>query len=551
MGHPCIYGRYSLDIQKPTSIDDQVSRCRSLAAREGLTVADDWVFSDEAVTGRAEGLTKRMGYQRMLDAWEAGLLDIVFADEVSRFSRDMLDGAKLMRMAERTGVVIVTGDGIDTRREGWQTLWTMRLAMAAEELRSVAKRTSRTMQGCLDRGLMIGPPPYGYALDIRRKDKDEQNLKGARWVVNEAQAEVIRTMFGWRKSGLSVAAIARRLNDQGIACPRTSGAKRPGYWRPATVHRMLQNPIYRGTFVYLGSGATRAKLARQRKMPETKAYDRPQFRLVDDALWQACNPPRQQRTRGGTKHLFANFVQCGDCGCYLSLKGTSASWTLHCPQCEQAVRVGERESFIGYTSVVAAQKTLEQALTLLFTGPVRDEFSARLRARLEKGPGEEEERLRARRLELESSCERLLQLARRPGIGLEFLAQQLEEDKTELDRVTARLAALTRAAGKVSKAAIERQLAVEPTTVVSQLLNGAAPAHEVRATLKRLIESFRFVDRPRKFEAMFEIRFVPGAFVAELSDSDVLDSTAVTMRIHTKTGARRPPPWEVTVTQVT
>lgn len=552
MRHSCIYARYSTDSQQPTSIDDQARRCRELAARDGLTVEDDWVFSDEAITGRAEGAHKRVAYQRMLDAWDEGLLDVVYADEVSRFSRDLVDGASLMRRVEKTGVHIVTGDGIDTRKEGWQVLWAMRLAMSGEELRSVGKRTARSMEGLLERGLMIAAPPYGYGLSNQRVDANGQRLKGAQWVIDEAEAAVVRDIFTWRKSGLSSALIARRLNDGGVPCPRTNGAKRPGYWRPGTIHRMLGNAIYRGVFLYQGSGTTRAKMAKLRKEPKLTAYDRPQFRLVDDALWEACNQRnRAQRTRGGTKHLFANLVQCGDCGCSLCVGGSRASRTLHCPQCEQAVRVGERECFIGYTSVAAARQALEHALKVLLTGPVRDEFAARLRARLVESPSLEEERLKSRRLELEGACERLLQLGRRPGIGLEFVATQLAQDKAELDQVTARLKALSQRNGKLSKAEVDRQLAVDPAAVLVTLLDGAAPVHEVRATLKRLIEEFRFVARPAKFIAHFEIRFVPGALVADLAHGEVLDRTPVTLQVRTRTGARRPTTWEVEVTRVT
>jgi len=309
MRHQCIYGRYSSDSQQPTSIDDQVRRCRALAARENLTVSDEWVFSDEAITGRAEGLPKRLAFQRMLDAWDAGLLDIVYGDEVSRFSRDLLDGASLMRRVEKTGVHIVTADGVDTRREGWQMLWAMRLAISAEEIRSVGRRTARSMEGLLERGLMIAAPAYGYGLSNARLDANGQRLKGAQWLIDDVEAAVIRNIFSWRKTGLSTASIARRLNDAGVPSPRTNGAKRPGYWRTGTVHRMLGNTIYRGVFVHHGSGWTRAKLAKMRQKPKLTAYDRPQFRLVEDELWEACNPHRlSQRPRGGTKHLFANLM---------------------------------------------------------------------------------------------------------------------------------------------------------------------------------------------------------------------------------------------------
>ena len=552
MRHPGIYARYTTYLQQPTSIDDQVRKSRTLAAQEEQTVENAWVFADEAVSGGGEHSHKRIAFQRMLDAWDDGQLDIVYADEVSRLSRDLMDGAMLMRRIESTGVHVVTGDGVDSRREGWQMLWALRLAISGEEIRSISKRTQRSMQGLLEQGFMIAAPPYGYRLGNQRVDEHGKRPKGAQWVIDDAGAEVVRRIFASRKSGLSSASIARGLNDKGVACPRTNGTKRPGYWRPATIHRMLGNRIYKGQFVYQGSAFTRAKLAKRREVPKLTVYERPQFRLVDDALWDACNGTlKSQRLRGGTKHLFASMVDCGDCGCKLSVGGSASSRTLHCPQCEQAVRVGERDAFIGYTSVGAARQALEHALRALFTGPVREEFAARLRARLTAAPSEEDGRLKAKRSELEVSCDRLLQLAKRPGIGIDFIADQLEAAKGELEEVKSKLKALAKATTKLTTAEVERQLAIDPLVLLPRLLDGVGPNHEVRATLKRLIEVFRFVERPAKFQALFEIRFLPGALVAELSQGDVLDGTSVTFQVHTKTGARRPTAWEVAVTQVT
>ena len=78
-----IYARYSTDEQRPTSIEDQVRRCREKAAKEGFEVEDRWVFSDSAITGKAKGRSKRLSYQRLMDAIGDRLVDVVFIDEVS------------------------------------------------------------------------------------------------------------------------------------------------------------------------------------------------------------------------------------------------------------------------------------------------------------------------------------------------------------------------------------------------------------------------------------------------------------------------------------
>ena len=43
-----IYARFSSDLQRPTSIEDQVRRCTEFAAKQGWTVVEEFIRFDEA-----------------------------------------------------------------------------------------------------------------------------------------------------------------------------------------------------------------------------------------------------------------------------------------------------------------------------------------------------------------------------------------------------------------------------------------------------------------------------------------------------------------------
>ncbi len=156
------YARYSTDEQRATSIDDQLRRCRELAARHGLSVEDALVFSDSAVTGTSKGDAKRKGYRRLLDAIEARACDVVIADEVSRLTRSTAEGGRLIELVENTGVRFLTFDGIDTHQESWKLLWLFKLTSATQEVDAAAFRTRRGMLGQLERGYQVAQAPYGY-----------------------------------------------------------------------------------------------------------------------------------------------------------------------------------------------------------------------------------------------------------------------------------------------------------------------------------------------------------------------------------------------------
>lgn len=537
-----IYARYSTDQQRETSIDDQIRRCRELAVKEGIVISDEMIFSDSAVSGSS--VAKRSGYLRMLDAWDAGMLDIVFADEVSRFARDLSTGSMLIKKIEDTGVVVLTQDGIDSRREGWNMMWGFKLVQAGQEVRGTASRVKRGMQGQLERGHMIAQAAFGYKLE--RVYPDDSRKIGTNWVVDPVNAEHIVSMYSMRYAGMSVAAIARHLNDAGIASPRCTRDKKPSYWRPASVHRVLGNKIYRGVFEWNGSAFAKAKAKRSRRQLQSVEYQRPELRLVGDDVWYACNPlPGKRIARGGGKHVFAGLLECASCEAILSVGSGPKSFSLHCPCCEQAVRVGVKESFIGYTSVAAARQALMHALTLLFTGPVIGEFHNRLRAKLDGKPADEEAQLQSHVAELLRVKERILKMTRSLSIDPVMLERELVNVSEELKRAHGRLGQIENRRTKITALDIDAQCAVDPLPLLMEMLDGHPKPYQVRATLRRLVQRFAFVARPARNHAVFEIDFAPGVLVAEVSETPAVDEQQVRFRLEVRTGAARPVVWQV------
>jgi site-specific DNA recombinase len=78
--------------------------------------------------------------------------------------------------------------------------------------------------------------PYGYR--YMRKTQET----AAYYEIIEEQAAVVRKVYDWYTAeGLSIAAIMRRLNEQGVPT-----RKRLSRWERSTVWAMLRNPAYKG-----------------------------------------------------------------------------------------------------------------------------------------------------------------------------------------------------------------------------------------------------------------------------------------------------------------
>jgi site-specific DNA recombinase len=545
------YGRISMDEQRPTSIDDQLRRCREVATREGLSVEDRLAFADVAITGTAKGTRQRVQYQRMLDALRAGECTVVIADEISRLTRHISEGAMLMDLVEERGVRFLTHDGIDTARKGWRLLWMLKLMGAAQEVESTSDRTVRGMYGQLDRGYQIAKAPYGYRPERVLGPKGK--LGGTLWHIDEAQAEVVRRIFQWRFEGASLLSIAARLQRDGVPPPAVRRCRGVPFWRPGSVYRVLDNAIYRGTFVWHGSSFTRTKARKKRQEVETAEFARPALRLVSDELWFACNGSRasspdeaRRSPRGGGRHYLSGLVRCGDCRALLSVHGGPASFALYCPQCASSTRVGGKMQWMGYSSAAAARQALEFVLRAVFGPQAREEFHRRLKAKLQQGPAAEELALRERLAHLRAVMARLKMLAMDLSFNPDELKPELDRTSRDIAVASQRLEVLGEHAKRLTPQVLACQLAVEPLELLHELLNSnKVEPYQVRATLHRLLQSFELIARPAPGCSRFRIGVLPGVCVAEFSDTPVIDAVPAMFEVTVSTTKRRPVVWTV------
>lgn len=68
----------------------------------------------------------------------------------------------------------------------------------------------------------------------------------------------------------------------------------------------------------------------------------------------------------------------------------------------------------------------------------------------------------------------------------------------------------------------------------------------MRATFRRLLAKFQFVDKPSRYTSVFRIALQPGVALAEISDTAVLDSSEFEFEVTCSTTAHRPVVWNVT-----
>src|SRR6266478_6151584 len=199
-----IYARYSTDLQREASIEDQVRVCRQRIKREGWKLGA--TYSDAASSGASR---LRPGYQKLLEDARAGAFNIVVAEALDRLSRDQEDVAALYKHLTFAGVKLITmSEGmINELHVG------LKGTMNALFIKDLALKTRRGLEGRVRQGRSGGGLCFGYDV-VREVDARGDAVAGGR-TVNEAEAAVVRRIFQEYAQGRPPRAIARALNADG------------------------------------------------------------------------------------------------------------------------------------------------------------------------------------------------------------------------------------------------------------------------------------------------------------------------------------------------
>ena len=107
-----IYTRYSSENQRPQSIDDQISTCRQLAIKQGFSIEENHIYSDEAKSGANKD---RYGLNSLIEAARNHLFQVVLVDDLSRLARDNFLMLTVLADLNFEGIrVISVADGLDS-----------------------------------------------------------------------------------------------------------------------------------------------------------------------------------------------------------------------------------------------------------------------------------------------------------------------------------------------------------------------------------------------------------------------------------------------------
>jgi site-specific DNA recombinase len=326
-----VYARYSSDLQREASIEDQVRLCRGRIELEGWSYLR--AYTDRAISGST---TLRPAYQRLLEDAREGQFDLVVAEALDRLSRDQEDVAglfKRLRFADIRLFTLAEGE-ITELHVG------LKGTMNALFLKDLAQKTRRGLEGRVRQGRSGGGLCFGYCV-VHQTDVQGAPVRGGR-LINPTEAAIVRRIFTLFSRGESPRAIARTLNGEGTAGP----GGRP--WGDTTIRGhyargtgILRNELYIGRLVwnrlrYLKDPVGGKRRSRLNSPSEWIVEEVPELRIIEQPLWDAVHKRlRGIRDSEGVKkaratrfwehrrarHLLTNKAFCGVCGSPLTAIG--------------------------------------------------------------------------------------------------------------------------------------------------------------------------------------------------------------------------------------
>ena len=226
-----VYARVSTDDPNQTSSYElQKTYYEDMVNRNSNWVLVD-IYADEGISGTS--LNHRDEFQRLIQDFLAGKIDLIITKSVSRFARNIEDCIHDVRQLTNkrppTGILF-EAEGIYTLNDNVEMSLAMNATMAQEESHIKSVGMNRSIEMRFYKGIFLTPVLLGY-------DHDEDgNL-----VINTEEAKTARLIFLMYLCGYSCMEIAGEMT-------RLKRVTKLGneVWSEGSIHGILRNERYCG-----------------------------------------------------------------------------------------------------------------------------------------------------------------------------------------------------------------------------------------------------------------------------------------------------------------
>ena len=306
----------------------------------GVKVFDEYV--DDGYSGTN---FNRPAFQRMMQDIKDKNVNCVVVKDLSRFGRNYIEvGEYIEKIFPFLDVRFISiGDMIDSFKNPQTAnnlIVPFKNIINDEYCRDISNKVRASLDMKRKQGKFIGSfATYGYM-----KDPEDHN----HLVIDEYAAEVVRDIFGWYLSGLSIIGISKKLNGMGIVNP-TMYKKNKGYkyrhpsisindglWCDGTVRNILKNQIYTGCMVQGRNKIKSYKIQKTISVPEEQWIVVPNTHepIISDKDFENAQILLDRNARVPSKknrvYVLSGYMRCADCKKAMNHKNISQPYADYC-----------------------------------------------------------------------------------------------------------------------------------------------------------------------------------------------------------------------------
>jgi site-specific DNA recombinase len=463
-----VYSRFSSNMQRPASLEDQERNCRKYAEERGWEVLDQYVRGDSAMSGKK--LAGRTGLNSLIaDAQlKPRPFDVLILDESSRMARNLPDILQSVNLLKYVGVkVVFVAQKLDSDDPSFSTLLTFHGMMDEQNSERMRHRVLRGQEGRARQGFTTGSRCFGYrSMLVPNPDKPEAqgraDMLGTKWVIVESEAATIRRIYSMYADGLSDYQICLKLNEEKVPAarkPRIGSADTT--WNCTLIKNILNREKYIGKSTWNKTKQVThpvtGKIETRKNPPELWITNEvPELRIVSDELWnrvqdrlKIVNERMTRRRIAGCNrakarpYLFSGLLVCGVCGSSITIGsshkgGRNAAYRCVSSRlnrgCTNKLWIRE-DRLTGQFVQALKNNLLVPEVMEYFVGSVSEELEHYLKG-ASSNREDSLENLRAREASLKSAISRLLAAIMNPSsAGSTALPELLSQTEADLRQV--------------------------------------------------------------------------------------------------------------------
>ena len=321
----CRLSREDGDKVESNSIASQRAICEDFIAKHDDLELVCEPFIDDGYSGVS---FNRPQFRELEDALRKGKIDCIVVKDLSRFSRNYIDGGRyLEKIFPQLGIrFIAVNDAYDSLTGDPQSdsfIIPFKNLINDSYCKDISMKIRSSLEVKQKNGEFVGAfAPYGY-----RKSPEDKN----RLIVDEDVSESVQMIFSLYKDGFSIGRIADRLNQMGVLSPmeykHSAGVKfetvfktsETAKWTYKAVHRILTNEVYIGVLAQgkRGTPNYKVRVVQFRNEEDWVKVENAHEPLVSYEDFMAvkemmkrdmrCSPDKDEA------HLFSGFLFCADC----------------------------------------------------------------------------------------------------------------------------------------------------------------------------------------------------------------------------------------------